>query len=128
MAFLLMFVISVELIRSALVEMSHLPTCAPPPCANPSARPLLLRFNTPPPHFQPGMTIITDPLFYLLAVPAVTVLGLAKGGFSGIGMVSTPLLALTMPPLQAAAILLPIILCQDAIRSGSTGATGSAGI
>ena len=31
------------------------------------------------------------------------------------GMISTPLLALTMPPLQAAAILLPILLCQDAI-------------
>ena len=30
-------------------------------------------------------------------------------------MISTPLLALTMPPLQAAAILLPILLCQDAI-------------
>src|SRR5262245_7397386 len=30
-------------------------------------------------------------------------------------MISTPLLALTMPPLQAAAILLPILLIQDAI-------------
>src|SRR3954454_25307581 len=61
------------------------------------------------------MTIITDPLFYLLAIPAITALGLGKGGFAGVGMISTPLLALTMPPLQAAAILLPILLCQDAI-------------
>jgi hypothetical protein len=61
------------------------------------------------------MTIITDPLFYVFAFPAVVMLGLSKGGFSGIGMVSTPLLALLMPPLQAAAILLPIILLQDAI-------------
>ena len=61
------------------------------------------------------MTIITDPLFYLVALPAVIFLGLSKGGFSGIGMVSTPLLALIMPPLEAAAILLPIILIQDAI-------------
>jgi uncharacterized membrane protein YfcA len=30
-------------------------------------------------------------------------------------MISTPLLALTVPPLQAAAILLPILLCQDVI-------------
>jgi uncharacterized membrane protein YfcA len=30
-------------------------------------------------------------------------------------MVATPLLALVIPPLQAAAILLPIILCQDAM-------------
>jgi hypothetical protein len=61
------------------------------------------------------MNIITDPLFYAFAFPAVVMLGLSKGGFSGIGMVSTPLLALLMPPLQAAAILLPIILLQDAI-------------
>ena len=56
------------------------------------------------------MTIITDPLFYLLTIPAITALGLGKGGFAGVGMISTPLLALTMPPLQAAAILLPILL------------------
>jgi uncharacterized membrane protein YfcA len=61
------------------------------------------------------MTIITDPWFYVIAFPAVIMLGLSKGGFSGIGMVSTPLLALTMPPLQAAAILLPIIILQDAM-------------
>jgi hypothetical protein len=61
------------------------------------------------------MTIITDPLFYLLCIPAVLALGLGKGGFAGVGMISTPLLALTMPPLQAAAILLPILLIQDAI-------------
>ena len=59
--------------------------------------------------------MITDPLFYLLAIPAITALGLGKGGFAGAGMISTPLLALTMPPLQAAAILLPILLCQDVI-------------
>jgi uncharacterized membrane protein YfcA len=61
------------------------------------------------------MTIITDPLFYLLAIPAIVALGLGKGGFAGIGMISTPLLALTVAPLQAAAILLPILLIQDVI-------------
>jgi uncharacterized membrane protein YfcA len=61
------------------------------------------------------MTLIADPMFYLVAVPAVVFLGLSKGGFSGIGMVSTPLLALILPPLEAAAILLPIILIQDAM-------------
>jgi uncharacterized membrane protein YfcA len=60
------------------------------------------------------MTLITDPLFYAAAVPAVVLLGLAKGGFSGVGMISTPLLALIMPPLEAAAFLLPILLVQDA--------------
>ena len=61
------------------------------------------------------MTVIADPMVYLFAVPAVIMLGLSKGGFSGIGMVATPLLALVLPPLQAAAILLPIILLQDAL-------------
>ena len=63
------------------------------------------------------MTIITDPLFYLVAIPAIVALGLGKGGFAGVGMISTPLLALTVPPLQAVAILLPILLCQDAISA-----------
>jgi len=45
----------------------------------------------------------------------VLILGLAKGGFTGIGQVATPLIALVVPPLQAAAILLPILLVQDLI-------------
>jgi uncharacterized membrane protein YfcA len=61
------------------------------------------------------VTIITDPLFYLLAVPAVVALGLSKGGFAGVGQMATPMLALVMPPLEAAAIMLPIMIVQDAI-------------
>jgi uncharacterized protein len=71
-----------------------------------------LIFVTSPP---PETPVLTDPLFLLLAIPAVTFLGLAKGGFSGVGMIATPLLALILPPLQAAAILLPILLLQDVI-------------
>ncbi len=59
--------------------------------------------------------MITDIVFYALAVPSVVCLGLSKGGFSAVGMVATPLLSLYIPPLQAAAILLPILLTQDAI-------------
>jgi len=59
--------------------------------------------------------VFSDPLFLLTAFVAVVLLGLAKGGFSGIGMAATPLLALTMPPLQALAIMLPILLMQDVI-------------
>lgn len=59
--------------------------------------------------------MITNPLFYLVAIPAVTLVGLAKGGFAGLGMISTPLLALVVPPLEGAAILLPILIVQDAI-------------
>jgi uncharacterized protein len=61
------------------------------------------------------VTLITDPLFYALAIPAVVALGLSKGGFVGVGQIGTPLLALLMPPLEAAAILLPIMLVQDAV-------------
>lgn len=61
------------------------------------------------------MTVITDPFFYLIAVPAVIAVGLAKGGFSGVGILATPLLALYLPPLEAAALILPILVTQDAI-------------
>ncbi len=61
------------------------------------------------------MSIITDPVFYFIALPAVLVLGLSKGGFAGIGILATPLLALYLPPLEAAALLLPILISQDAI-------------
>ena len=60
------------------------------------------------------MTIITNPLFYALAIPAVIALGLSKGGFAGVGQMATPMLALVMPPLEAAAIMLPIMIVQDA--------------
>lgn len=59
--------------------------------------------------------IITEPRFYAVAIPAVIFLGLAKGGFSGVSMAATPLLALYLPPLEAAALLLPVLICQDAI-------------
>ena len=61
------------------------------------------------------MTLLADPVTLLLAVIAVIVLGLAKGGFSGLGALATPLLALKMPPVAAAALLLPILLIQDVI-------------
>ena len=62
-----------------------------------------------------GRDVFTDPLFLATAFAAVLLVGLAKGGFSGIGMAATPLLALTMPPLQALAILLPILMVQDVV-------------
>ena len=59
--------------------------------------------------------MITDPIFYLFAVPAVLALGLSKGGFAGVGLLATPLTSLYLPPLEAAALLLPILICQDVI-------------
>jgi uncharacterized protein len=59
--------------------------------------------------------MLTDPLFYAAAVPAVILLGLAKGGFSGIGVLAVPLLTLLVSPVQAASITLPILIVQDAV-------------
>lgn len=59
--------------------------------------------------------MLTDPIFYALAIPAVILVGLAKGGFSGLGAASLPLMALAISPVQAAAILLPILIVQDAV-------------
>ena len=35
----------------------------------------------------------TDLRFYLFAIPAVILIGLAKGGFTGLGALGTPLMA-----------------------------------
>ena len=59
--------------------------------------------------------VITEPMFYVFAVPAVILLGLSKGGFAGLGTATTPMLALYMPPLEAAALILPVLMTQDAI-------------
>lgn len=59
--------------------------------------------------------LISDPLFYALAVPAVILLGLSKGGFAGLGSLSLPMIALATDPVRAAAILLPILIVQDAV-------------
>jgi uncharacterized protein len=54
-------------------------------------------------------------MFYAVAVPAVVLMGLAKGGFTGVGQLALPMIALVVSPVQAAAILLPILLLQDAV-------------
>ncbi|MEJ2375337.1 MAG: sulfite exporter TauE/SafE family protein [Pseudolabrys sp.] len=61
------------------------------------------------------MPIITDPWFYLVAIPAVTALGLSKGGFSGVGTLAAPLMALVVSPIQAVGILTPILVTQDIV-------------
>lgn len=63
--------------------------------------------------------MITDLTVYLVASVAVSCLGLSKGGFIGFGLIATPLLALAIPPLEAAAILLPIMLAQDVFSAWS---------
>jgi uncharacterized membrane protein YfcA len=58
--------------------------------------------------------LITDLLFYLVAIPAVLLTGISKGGFGGaLGGVAVPLMALAISPVQAAAIMLPILCLMD---------------
>lgn len=58
--------------------------------------------------------MITDPNFYAVAIPAIILVGLAKGGFvSALGMLGVPLMALVISPIQAAGILLPILIAMD---------------
>jgi uncharacterized membrane protein YfcA len=60
--------------------------------------------------------VITDPWFYAAAIPAVLLVGIAKGGFgTGAGIFATPMMALTIPIPQAAAIMLPILIVMDAV-------------
>ena len=61
------------------------------------------------------MELLADPQTLALAIAAVIILGLAKGGFAGLGALATPLLALTLPPGTAAALLLPVLLVQDVV-------------
>ncbi len=51
--------------------------------------------------------------FYLAAVPAVIVLGLSKGGFTGLSSLAMPMMSLVISPVRAAAIVLPVLIVQD---------------
>lgn len=60
------------------------------------------------------MEIITDPFFYLVAIPAVLIAGVSKSGFGGgLGVMAVPLMALALSPQAAAAIMLPILCLMD---------------
>jgi uncharacterized protein len=57
--------------------------------------------------------MLLDWSFYLLAASAVILVGLSKGGFSGLSALAMPLLSLAVSPVRAAAIMLPILIVQD---------------
>lgn len=59
--------------------------------------------------------MIYDPVTLLVMCLSVMLFGLAKGGLAGLGAIAVPIMALTMPPLQAAAIMLPILIVQDVV-------------
>ena len=57
---------------------------------------------------------IVEPWFYAVAVPAVLIAGVGKTGFGGgLGVIAVPLMSLMISPVQAAAIMLPILCVMD---------------
>ena len=58
--------------------------------------------------------LITDPFFYIVAIPAVLLMGISKSGFgAGFGSLAVPLMALSVTVPEAAAILMPVLLLVD---------------
>lgn len=58
--------------------------------------------------------MIENPQFYPLAMIAILVVGISKSGFGGgLGVLAVPLMSLAIPPPQAAAILLPLLIIMD---------------
>ena len=61
-------------------------------------------------------TLLTDPATLAAALVAVVFFGLSKGGLGGgFALVGVSVLALVLPPVQAAALLLPVLLMMDAV-------------
>jgi len=60
--------------------------------------------------------LISNPFFYFVAVPAVLLNSISKGGVGGaFGGIAVPLMALAISPLQAAAIMLPLLCLADLV-------------
>ena len=60
-------------------------------------------------------TLIDHPTLLFLLCLASLFIGLSKGGLPAIAMLSVPLLSLSMSPLTAAALLLPIYILSDMV-------------
>ncbi len=57
-----------------------------------------------------------DLYFYFTAAIGVILFGISKGGFAGpIAILAIPIMALSMSPMVAAAILLPVLLLMDVV-------------
>ena len=59
--------------------------------------------------------LLSDPLFLCVAIIAVLVTGISKGGFGGIALLAVPLLSLVISPIQAAGIMLPVMIPMDVL-------------
>src|SRR5213083_2925376 len=65
--------------------------------------------------YRVPVELLADPIFMAVAVIGVCLLGISKGGFLGLGVMALPLMSLFVPPLQAAAIILPTAVAQDVL-------------
>jgi uncharacterized protein len=62
------------------------------------------------------LPLVTDPVFYLVAIPAVLLLGISKSGFgAGFGSLAVPLMALAVTVPEAAAMLMPVLFVMDVL-------------
>ncbi len=60
--------------------------------------------------------VFSDPWALAAACLAVVLVGLSKGGLGGaMALLGVPLMALAIPPVQAAGILLPVLIAMDMI-------------
>ncbi len=60
------------------------------------------------------MELVANPWFYAVAIPAVLIIGISKAGIGGgLGIVAVPLMTLVIAPVQAAAVMLPILCIMD---------------
>ena len=57
--------------------------------------------------------MIDNPIFWVTAIISVIITGISKGGFGGLALLAVPLMALTISPVQAAGIMLPILIVMD---------------
>lgn len=57
--------------------------------------------------------MVHDPIFWAVAVVSVLITGVSKGGFGGLALLAVPLMALVISPIQAAGIMLPILIVMD---------------
>lgn len=61
-------------------------------------------------------TLLTSPAAVAIALLAVVLVGLSKGGLgNSMNLLAVPLLAMFMPPVTAAAMMLPVLLMMDAV-------------
>ena len=64
-------------------------------------------------------TIFASPSELAVTTLAVVLVGLSKGGLGGMSLLGVPLMALFMPPVTAAAILLPVLVLMDVVSVAS---------